>query len=475
MSDRLMEFTQTPFGKSLAAMLGLPQPPRLNRAKAAWADRPLDGKFVTVGSGNGAILAKPLLEALATAGAVLRVVPEHAGLAPVKQAAAELGLAVTGNPGADASAPRSHAVLFDASGIASAEQLRELYDFFQPLVRSLPANGRVVVLSRSPDEIEEIGLKTAQTALRGFVRSLGKEVGKNGTTANLLEVAEGGAQWLAAPLRFFLSEHSAYVTGQLLRVGKGPQGGEPLPLTGSLAGKVALVTGAARGIGASIAETLAREGATVIGMDHPSAEGGLGETMARIGGHGLALDVTAPDAAERIAKEAVGKFGGLDIVVHNAGVTRDKMLRNMSQQQWDLVLNINLGAILRINEGLLKNGLKDGARIVCISSIGGIAGNAGQTNYGSTKAGVIGYTQAMAATMAKRGGAINAVAPGFIETAMTAAMPLGPREVGRRINSLSQAGLPQDIAETVTFFASPAAGGVNGSTLRVCGQNWMGA
>ncbi|AXQ29367.1 3-oxoacyl-ACP reductase [Solimonas sp. K1W22B-7] len=475
MSDRLMEFTQTPFGKSLATMLGLPQPPRLNRAKAPWADRPLDGKFVTVGAGNGAALTQPLLEALAAAGAVVRIVPEHAGLAPVKAAAAALNIAVTGNPGADASAPRSHAVLFDASGITGAEQLRELYDFFQPLVRNLPSNGRVVVLSRAPDEIEDIGLKTAQTALRGFVRSLGKEIGKNGSTANLLEVAEGGEAWLAAPLRFFLSEHSAYVTGQLLRVGKGPKGGEPLALTGSLAGKVALVTGAARGIGASIAETLAREGAQVIGMDHPSAEGGLGETMARIGGHGLALDVTAPDAAERIAKEVAGKFGGLDIVVHNAGVTRDKMLRNMSPQQWDLVLNINLGAILRINEGLLNKGLNEGARIVCISSIGGIAGNAGQTNYGSTKAGVIGYAQALAATMAKRGGSINAVAPGFIETAMTAAMPLGPREVGRRINSLSQAGLPQDIAETVAFLASPAAGGVNGSTLRVCGQNWMGA
>lgn len=474
MSDRFMEFTQSPFGKSFASLLGLPTPPRLIRAKAPWADRPLDGKFATVGASNGAQLSEALLEALAATGATLRIVPEHAGLAPVKQAAAAQKINLTGNP-ADVSAPRSQVLAFDASGISSPEQLRELYDFFQPLVRSVPSNGRVVVLSRAPEGIEEIGLKTAQTALRGFMRSLAKEIGKNGTTCNLLEVAEGGEGWLAAPLRFFLSEHSAYVTGQLLRVGPGSKGAELQPLAGSLAGKVALVTGAARGIGAAISEVLAREGAKVIGMDHPSAEGGLGETMARIGGHGLALDVTAPDAAERIAAEVSGKFGGLDIVVHNAGITRDKMLRNMTQQQWDLVLNINLGAILRINEGLLKKGLNNGARVVCISSIGGIGGNAGQTNYGSTKAGVIGYTQAMAAAMAKRGGAINAVAPGFIETAMTAAMPLGPREVGRRINSLSQAGLPQDIAETVAFMASPAAAGVNGSTLRVCGQNWFGA
>jgi 3-oxoacyl-[acyl-carrier protein] reductase len=312
------------------------------------------------------------------------------------------------------------------------------------------------------------------TALRGFIRSIGKEIGKKGSTANLLEVHTGGEDWLDAPIRFLLSEHSAFITGQNLSVSAGPRG-NIVALPGSLQGKVALVTGAARGIGASIAQTLTREGATVIGMDHPSAEGSLAETMSKIGGSGLALDVTAKDAAQRIAAEVSKKHGGLDIVVHNAGVTRDKMLRNMAPHLWDMVLDINFGSILRINEGLLKDGLKDGARIVCISSIGGIAGNPGQTNYASTKAGVMGYAAAMAAEMARHGGAINAVAPGFIETAMTAAMPVGPREVGRRLNSLSQGGLPIDIAEAVAFFASAAAGGINGRTLRVCGQNFVGA
>jgi 3-oxoacyl-[acyl-carrier protein] reductase len=472
MSDRLMEFAQSPFGKSFASLLGLPTPPRLQRARSAWAERPLDGRFAVLGAASGAVLAKPIAEALAAAGAGLRLVPEHAGLRVVKDAAASLGLTLAGNPAADSGEPRSQALVFDASGLSSPGQMRELFEFFQPLLRALPANGRVLILTRAPEDIRDIGQRTAQTGVRGFLRSLAKEIGKNGSTANLLEVGEGGDGGLDAPLRFFLSEHSAYVTGQVLPIGPGPQGAR---LPGSLGGKVALVTGAARGIGASISEVLAREGARVIGMDHPSAEGGLGETMARIGGSGLALDVTAADAAERINQEVAAKFGGLDIVVHNAGITRDKMLRNMSAQAWDLVLNINLAAILRINDGLAQRGLKDGARIVCISSIGGIGGAAGQTNYGATKAGVIGYVQALAATMAKRGGAINAVAPGFIETAMTAAMPLGLREVGRRINSLSQGGLPQDIAETVAFLASPAAGGVNGRTLRVCGQNWFGA
>ncbi|MES0873471.1 3-oxoacyl-ACP reductase [Sinimarinibacterium thermocellulolyticum] len=469
MNDRYLDFTHSPFGKTLASMLGLPTPPRLRRADAAWAAQPFADGAILVGGDSKATLAAPLLAALGASGAQLRIVPEHAGLAPLKAAAASLGLQLIGNPAPSAGERPNRAIVFDASGLSSPAQMRELYDFLQPLVRGLVPNGRVLLLSRAADACTSVGAKTMSTALRGFMRSLAKEIGKNGNTCNLLEVAENGEAALAAPLHFFLSAHSAYVSGQTLRITTSTA--KPVELAGSLAGRSALVTGAARGIGAAIAEVLAREGAQVIGIDHPSQEGALGETMARIGGRGLALDVTATDAAQRIAAEA----GGLDVVVHNAGVTRDKMLRNMSPQYWDLVLNINLAAIIDINEGLLKSGLNDGARVVCISSIGGIGGNAGQTNYASTKAGVIGYVDAMAPTFAKRGGAINAVAPGFIETQMTAAMPLGPREIGRRINSLSQGGLPQDVAEAVAFLASPAAAGVNGQTLRVCGQNWFGA
>ena len=151
------------------------------------------------------------------------------------------------------------------------------------------------------------------------------------------------------------------------------------------------------------------------------------------------------------------------------------MLRNMTPEQWDMVLNINLGAIFSITDRLMQSGLNRGARLVCISSIGGISGNAGQTNYATTKASIIGFCEAMAPEMARLGGSINAVAPGFIETQMTAAMPSVPREVGRRLSSLAQGGLPIDIAEAVTFLASPLAAGVNGRTLRVCGQNFMGA
>lgn len=467
MSDRFLEFTQTAFGKQLSGLLGLPSPPRLRRAAGAYADQPLAGRHVLVGGAPEASMMSPLLAALASTGGELFIAPDHGGLAPVKAAATERGLTLKGEPAGEKFAP--NALVFDASGIASAQGLRSLYDFMQPRVSRLSSHGRVLLVSRAPASAADVGAQTAATALRGFVRSLGKEIGRKGSTVNLIEVQPGGESNLAGPLHFFLSEHSAFVTGQVLGLGAG--GIAARSASASLAGKLALVTGAARGIGASIAQTLAREGAQIIGMDRPQEEGALAETMSRIGGRGLALDVTAKDAAERILAEC----GPLDVIVHNAGVTRDKMLRNMAPHLWDMVLDINLGSIMRINEHLMGQGLKAGARIVCISSIGGIGGNPGQTNYAATKAGIIGYADALAPEMARRGGAINAVAPGFIETQMTAAMPLVNREVGRRLNSLSQGGLPIDIAEAVTFFASPLSAGVNGQTLRVCGQSFIGA
>ena len=467
MSDRFLEFTQTAFGKQLSTLLGLPQPPRLRRASGAHAQQPLAGRSVMLGGGDRAQMSVSLIRSISSTGAELFIAPEHSGLAPIKAAAAAEGRVLKGEPAGEGFKP--DALVFDASGLESAAELRSVYDFLQPRIAKLSSHGRVLLLSRAPQSQESVGARTAATALRGFVRSLGKEIGRKGSTANLVEVQPGGESNLDGLVRFFLTEHSAFITGQVLGLGTG--GIAPSAFDGSLTGRLALVTGAARGIGASIAQTLAREGAQVIGMDRPQEEGALAETMSRIGGRGLALDVTAKDAAERILAEC----GPLDVIVHNAGVTRDKMLRNMAPHLWDMVLDINLGAIMRINERLLGEGFKPGARVVCISSIGGIAGNAGQTNYGATKAGIIGYVDALAPEFARRGGAINAVAPGFIETQMTAAMPLMNREVGRRLNSLSQGGLPVDIAEAVTFFASPLSAGVNGQTLRVCGQNFVGA
>jgi 3-oxoacyl-[acyl-carrier protein] reductase len=207
---------------------------------------------------------------------------------------------------------------------------------------------------------------------------------------------------------------------------------------------------------------------------------GQGEALAavanRIEGSSLQLDVTASDAPRRLADHLRERHGGVDVLVHNAGVTRDKTLGRMSEDQWGLVLDINLSSQARINDVLLKeNVLRPHGRIVTVSSVSGIAGNRGQVNYATSKAGVIGLVDALAPLVAQRPATINAVAPGFIETQMTAAMPVATREGGRRLNSLSQGGLPVDVAEAIAWLASPGSGGVNGNTVRVCGQALIGA
>ena len=281
---------------------------------------------------------------------------------------------------------------------------------------------------------------------------------------------------LPAALRFLLSGRSAYVDGQPLLLGAGKA-----PTTKDwdqpLAGKTALVTGAARGIGAAIAGVLARDGANVICADLTQAGEALANVANRVGGQALHLNVAAEDAAEKLLEYLAAQTSGLDILVHNAGITRDKLMANMKPEQWDSVIAVNLQSQLTINDALLKSDqLNKQARVVCLSSTTGFSGNRGQTNYGATKAGVIGLVRSSAAAFAAHGDStINAIAPGFIDTEMTAKMPFATREVARRLSSLQQAGLPVDVAEGVAFLSSPGAGGINGQTLRVCGQNLVGA
>ena len=237
-----------------------------------------------------------------------------------------------------------------------------------------------------------------------------------------------------------------------------------------------MVTGASSGIGEAIAEVLARDGAHVVCLDLPSAGDRLAAVANRIGGTTLQLDVTAPDAGERLVEHLTERFGGVDVVVHNAGITRDKTLAGMDAARWDAVVAVNLAAQEAIDDALLAAGaLRRGGRIVGVASTSGIAGNRGQTNYALTKAGVIGRVRALAPVLAEHGATANAVAPGFIETEMTAAMPVGVREVGRRLYALSQGGRPVDVAEAVSFLAAPDAGWVTGQTLRVCGLSLVGA
>ena len=367
------------------------------------------------------------------------------------------------------------ALVFDATGIEEPEQLRGLYDFFHPQLRNLAPNARLLVIGTTPEKAATIDARIAARALEGFTRSLAKEMRKGGTV-NLIWVDPGATAEIESTVRFFLSGKSAFVDGQVVRV-KAATAEADADWQAPSQDRLAVVTGAARGIGATIAEVLARDGAQVICIDVPVASEHLSKTANKVKGTALSLDVTDPGAAATIAKHAQRHYGRpIDVIVHNAGITRDKLLANMNEGQWDAVLAVNLVAPVRITEALLDSGdLAAGAAVVGVSSMAGISGNRGQTNYATTKAGIIGLVDALTPVLADNGSTINAVAPGFIETAMTAAMPTGPREIGRRINSLQQGGLPVDVAETVAYFAAPASAAVTGNTVRVCGQNMMGA
>jgi 3-oxoacyl-[acyl-carrier protein] reductase len=384
----------------------------------------------------------------------------------------EAGADARHEPGDDTS-PLA-AIVFDASGIARSEDLSALHAALSPTIRRIGASGRLVVLGTPPEQAADRRHAVAQRALEGFVRSAAKEL-RHGATAQLVHVAPGAEGNLDATLRFLLSARSAYVSGQVVRVGAGDSPA-PADWERPQAGRVAVVTGASRGIGAAIATVLARDGAHVVCVDIPAQGEDLAATANAVGGAALALDITAADAPAALAAHLHERHGSVDVVVHNAGITRDKTLARMKRELWDAVLDVNLSAQERLNDALLMDGLVGaGARIVAVSSIGGIAGNRGQTNYGASKAGVIGIVDALAPELAQRGATINAVAPGFIETRMTAAMPLVVREGGRRMNSLAQGGLPVDVAETIAWLASPASGGVNGNVVRVCGQSLIGA
>ncbi len=467
MTDLYTQIVNAPVANFVANTVGLPVPTPLERYTPG--DPVLDGRAL-VGAAPGGRLGAPAVTLLAAAGVATST--EMTDELRDAAAAADLDASVWN---ADApSGERFKALVFDASGITTTEQLSELHRFFHPAIRTVGTGGRVVVLGTPPPDTAAPGEHTAQRALEGFTRSLGKEM-RGGGTVQLVYVHQGAEGQLDSTLRFLLSPRSAYVSGQVVRIGQAQEPPE-IDWNVPLEGKVALVTGASRGIGAAIATVLARDGAHVVGLDIPALGDDLRTVTSELGGSALEVDVTDADAPRLIADHLQTEHGGVDVVVHNAGVTRDKTIAGMDAGRWRQVIDINLSSQERIDNQLLAaEVLNDGARIVTVSSMSGIAGNNGQTNYATSKAGVIGMVDSMAPVFAKAGATINAVAPGFIETQMTQAMPVPVREAGRRMSSLSQGGLPVDVAETIAWLASPASTGLNGNTVRVCGQNLLGA
>lgn len=470
MSDLYHKVSNSPVGRSVVSALNLPAPvvlERHNRPNAPF----LEGEALVSGALGGTALATICSVIGASTASLFSL--EADTLVAASDIKSKTKIAALKADAID-DIRRFKAMVFDATGITKTEDLKAVYSFFHPIIRNIAKCGRIVIVGIEPSACTTPAMAASQKALEGFIRSVAKETGKKGVTAQVIYTTPGAEALIESPLRFCLSARSAYVSGQTLSVSKAAKSKAAFDWNTPLKGKTALVTGASRGIGEAIAKTLSRDGANVVCLDVPQAKDALEAVADSIGGTALALDITAADAPEVIASHFQTAFDGLDIIVHNAGVTRDKTLGRMPEHFWDLLVDINLSSEERINDALFDgNVFNKNARIVCVSSISGIAGNVGQSNYAASKSGVIGYVESLSKQL-KGGVTINAVAPGFIETQMTAAIPFMIREAGRRMNSLNQGGQPEDVAEAIAFFSSPASQGVNGNILRVCGQSLIG-
>ncbi|EGF94808.1 3-oxoacyl-[acyl-carrier-protein] reductase FabG [Brevundimonas diminuta] len=436
MSDRYLDFANSGMGGWLTGALGLPRPLPLRRRAEAGAS-PV-GPLLRGGGGR----LSSLLHRLAGQwGVDLHTTPDEGA--------------------------RYGGLIFDASDIDRASGATDLYRFFHETVRRLGPCGRMVVIGRPPESMADAEGEAVQRGVEGFVRSLAKEA-REGGTAQLLRLASDAEEAAASSLGFFLSPRSAYVSGQVITIGAAAS------TSISADRRRVLITGASRGIGAAMARLFAAEGCAVTALDAPGAQADLRALAAHIGAEALSVDITAADAAERLV-EAARAADGYDAVIHNAGITRDRTLARMSATEWDSVMAVNLGAPLTLTRALLDARLiRPNGRILAVSSLSGIAGNKGQSNYALSKAAWIGAVRRLAA---EAGDAItvNAIAPGFIETRMTAAIPFAIREAGRRMNSMGQGGQPIDVAETALWLAEADNGGVNGAVVRVCGQSLLGA
>ena len=368
------------------------------------------------------------------------------------------------------------ALIIDATQYQEQDSYAQLYQTVSNVLPSLSKNARVVIVGSAITAHMSPQKSAFSQGLVGFGKSLAKELGRKGTTLNIIFIEPDVSDELVGPLQYFLSAKSTFVSGQVVTV-RQCQNLSAIANQRPAAKKLALVTGASQGIGAAIAQTLARDNYHVVGVDIEPAKQNLLNIMAEIDGDSICLDISSDNAGQVIADYLTNNNQqGYDLIVHNAGITRDKTLTKMPEHWWTSTLDINLLSVMKINDYLLQHKvINANGRIVCMASMNGLAGQAGQTNYAMSKAGLMGYVNSMAETVISQGITINAVAPGFIETKMTEQIPFFTREMGRRMNALSQGGKTQDVAETVAFFAQSQSYAVTGQTLRVCGLNFIGA
>lgn len=452
--DTLMEMGLPPIAKHVLRRIGIKPAPQLIRSYRAWSDDLLAGKHILLSRSEKfeKVLAPYLKEQKASYSYHSR------GEIALSGASMEDKQVFQGT-------------VFDASDWSNLKELKALYSFFHGLKGQLGFNHRLLILNRERKGPEGLALSAA---IESFAKSLSREFGPKGINVNVLRLDDPKDLESALPvIAFFLSDFCAFVTGQIIPLQTAASQTHHLNLAGSLAGKRALVTGAAQGIGLSIAQRLAEEGAHVIVLDRQENEAPLRDLAKEIEGDALLATISANNSewVERLQHLTAD----LDIIIHNAGITRDRTLFGMREKDWDDVLTVNLEAVFDITHQILRRGmLKRGGRIVCMSSVVGISGNFGQTNYSASKAGLVGYVRGMADAMAQEECTINAVAPGFIETDMTAKIPFVAKQFARRLSSLAQGGQPDDVADMVTFLASPCASTINGQVLRVCGGSFLG-
>jgi len=381
------------------------------------------------------------------------------------------------------------ALIIDATSYVDENSYQQLYSKVQLSLKHLAENAKLLVIADAVSPKQSTQANTYSQAIVGFTKSLAKELGRKGSTANIVFIDDHNcitnkssdntlksatSTALKSSLAFFLSSKSAFVSGQDIKVAPEKVASNSLP-TKSKNKKTAIVTGAAQGIGATIASKLTDEGYFVIGVDIEPMKFLLVENMVKLQGEAFILDVSHKLAGIQLS-ELAQQYNGFDLIVHNAGITRDKTLAKMPEHWWQQTIAINLLSVININSELIDNGaINIGGKIICLSSMNGIAGQGGQTNYACSKAGIIGYVASMADELTAKNITINAVAPGFIETKMTAQVPFFTREIGRRISALGQGGLPIDVAETIAFLADDASYAISGQTLRVCGLNMIGS
>ena len=474
MSDFFLSLSRSQFARTVVKQTGIPipLPQNLRRQRAPWSHATLNGKKIALG-GPSVNLAKAHEQNVSS------VEGDLAGI--LLNAGAEI---VTDMSNIDG-------VLFDATELSSPLELKTLYDYFHQIIGRLRPCAHLLLVGRRRPTYPVAA--ASQEALSGFIRSLAKELGNRGITVNLMMLPPGENLThhadISGLVRYFLSDHSSFVTGQVLFVSEPAPGAavtKQQKFENLLEDRTILVTGAAQGIGAAIARRIASEGAKVIVLDRPQELTALEALAREIHGMPLPIDLLQADAVNTTVKK-LREMAPIHGVVHNAGVTKDKTLFKMSVSKWETVLKLNFEIPVSMTDMMMGPDhdfvcAKD-ASFVFLSSVSGIAGNPGQTNYAASKAGLIGYAESMAYSGAQalsgflnqgRRERYNCVAPGFIETRMTEAMPLAVREVARRFNSLKQAGQADDVAQAVAFLLSDASSCINGQTLRVCGQNFLG-